>query len=55
MPEPISNFIDVRSNCGLKLKTTHFPAIDYKPHSTIVFYHSYGSYLTKYAPVMQYY
>ena len=54
VPSHINDFIKVQSKCGLKLKTTYFPAVD-KPHSTLFFIHSYGSYLTKYAPVMQFY
>lgn len=52
IPDLVNNFISVKSDCGLNLKTTHFPALNNKPHTTIFFIHSYGSYLTKYQPVM---
>ena len=55
LPQNVANFIKVKSNDGLNLKTFWFPAKLNKPHSTIFFIHSYGSYLEKYAPVMEYY
>ena len=55
LPQNVANFIKVKSNDGLNLKTFWFPAKLNKPHSTIFFIHSYGSYLEKYGPVMEYY
>lgn len=52
LPPLVPDFIKVKTNDGLKLKTVWFPAKFDKPHSTIFYIHSYGSYLEKYAPVM---
>jgi len=52
LPPLVKNFIKVKTNEGLNLKTVWFPAKFGKPHSTMFYIHSYGSYLEKYAPVM---
>ena len=55
LPKLVPDFIRVKTNDGLKLKTVWFPAKLDTPHSTIFYIHSYGSYLEKYAPVMEHY
>ena len=52
------NFIKVRGNDGVKLHTALFPHSQEiwkssKPRATMVFFHAYGSYIEKNAPVLE--
>ena len=46
IPARIDNFLPLTTRCGWKLKTTLFPAVG-EPHTTLVFWHEWGSYQVK--------
>ena len=54
---PVPNFINISGNDGVKLHTVLFPnrPVDgqfERPKATIIYYHAYGSYIEKNAPVI---
>ena len=49
----VDNFLELTTKCGLKLKTTHFPCQN--PKATVIWFHAYGSYMSKYAPVVEHF